>query len=121
VAGSLLNFADNNLNIAGADPTIDDGYPFTSPVGHYPKGKSPYGALDMAGNVAQWVADWYGAATNAGTAAQNPAGPATGQWRLLRGGSWSSLPVYARAATRLTNDPARVSSNVGFRCATAGP
>jgi len=59
VAGNLLNFADKNTNFDWSDKTIDDGYEDTAPVGNYPEGASVYGVLDMAGNVYEWVADWY--------------------------------------------------------------
>lgn len=51
VSGNLLNFADSNLGLNEADNSVDDGYQLTAPVGNYPQGASPYGALDMAGNV----------------------------------------------------------------------
>ena len=57
-AGNRLNFADVNLKVDWADPAIDDGYALNSPAGHYPAGASPYGALDVAGNMWEWVADW---------------------------------------------------------------
>ena len=61
ITEKLLNAADINAFIffAWANPNIDDGYQETSPTGHYPDGASPYGALDMAGNVSEWVADWH--------------------------------------------------------------
>jgi formylglycine-generating enzyme required for sulfatase activity len=61
VAGDRANFCDVNCPMNWADESRDDGYAGTSPVGSYPAGASPYGALDMAGNVWEWVADLYGA------------------------------------------------------------
>jgi len=58
-AEDLANYCDRNCKKHGANKNIDDGYPVTAPVGAYPKGTSPYGALDMAGNVSEWTADWY--------------------------------------------------------------
>jgi len=59
----------------------------TAPVGSYPAGVSPYGCLDMAGNVYQWCLDYYGA-TYDGLPDRNPVGPPVGQGRILRGGDW---------------------------------
>jgi len=125
MAGNLVNFLDKNLNMPGADANVDDGYQFTSPVDAFPLGASPYGVLDMAGNVQQWVADWFGAGYYATSPTKDPTGPATpdpsNPVRLVRGGSWATPPVYARTTARVTNNPDRVGSNIGFRCATPGP
>ena len=89
----------------------------TRAVGSYPAGASPYGALDMAGNVAEWVADWYHADYYPVSPASNPTGPETGEFRVLRGGSWFNLQRAMRVAFRLSNYPDLQSDTVGFRCA----
>jgi formylglycine-generating enzyme required for sulfatase activity len=89
----------------------------TSAVGSYLAGASPYGALDMAGNVWQWVADWYSHThyEYAYRQPSNPTGPASGQYKVLRGGSWG----YGNLRTADLNimDPPGRSSDIGFRCA----
>jgi formylglycine-generating enzyme required for sulfatase activity len=89
----------------------------TTPVGAYPQGASPYGALDMAGNVWEWVADWYQADYYTNASAQNPQGPSSGQYRVLRGGSWKFSQPLVRAAYRHRYDSAYVGHDAGFRCA----
>ena len=88
----------------------------TTPVGSYPAGASPYGALDMAGNVWEWVADWYDAGYYARSPAVNPLGPDTGIGRVLRGGSWDYAAGGLRCSSRRYG-PALRYSNIGFRCA----
>ncbi len=88
-----------------------------SRVGSYPAGSSPYGALDMAGNVAEWVQDWYGENYYTLSVYTNPLGPAEGEFRVLRGGSWYNLAPAMRVAFRLWNYPDLRSDTVGFRCA----
>jgi len=91
----------------------------TTNVGSYPSGASPYGALDMAGNVWEWVSDWYSAAFYQTSPSSNPVGPSSGDGRVLRGGSWFYDDGYVRAAIRLGNSPDRRSNDVGFRCAAS--
>ena len=105
VAGNLLNFADRNLDVNHADKSVDDGYQFTAPVGTYLKGASPYGALDMAGNVWEWVADWHDEKYYANLPARNPQGPDSGLLRVLRGGSWFDDRWNVRAAVRTALNP----------------
>ncbi len=88
-------------------------------VGSKPAGASPYGALDMAGNVWEWVADWYDPAYYASSSAQNPGGPEAGETRVLRGGAWEYDWKHARAANRRHNGPAASLHEYGFRCALA--
>ena len=93
-----------------------DGWDTTAPVGSYPAGASPFGALDMAGNVWEWTGDWR--EDYAAGAATNRRGAATGSARVNRGGGWHGhLPGDARAAMRSADDPARQSNSIGFRCA----
>lgn len=87
------------------------------PVGRYEQGTSPYGMYDMAGNVWEWVQDWYGANYYEVSAEQNPGGPDLGQFKVLRGGSWSELPKYLLAYGRFKLPPNTRNSYTGFRCA----
>jgi formylglycine-generating enzyme required for sulfatase activity len=89
-------------------------YVNTSAVDEHPGGVSPYGALDMAGNVKQWVADWYGDYSPA--LQTNPTGPSAGTLRVVRGGSFISAANDLRSAYRLPMDPASTTYDTGFRC-----
>jgi len=93
----------------------------TKPVGSLPADTSPYGCLDIVGNVCEWCADWYDAGYYKNAPARNPTGTATGQWRVLRGGSWrGSNPVIFRSSIRGINPSGR-SRDLGFRCVLRSP
>jgi serine/threonine-protein kinase len=89
----------------------------TTTVGSYPAGASPYGVLDMAGNVCEWVADWYDSNYYANSPRNNPRGPTSGQYKVLRGGAWDDFQSGARAAYRNSYVPDTRFNSVGFRCA----
>jgi formylglycine-generating enzyme required for sulfatase activity len=89
----------------------------TAPVGSYAGGVGPYGAHDMAGNVWEWVADWYGKDYYKQSPERNPSGPNSGTSRVLRGGSWSNLAYHARTANRGAGTPVTGNALIGFRCA----
>jgi formylglycine-generating enzyme required for sulfatase activity len=91
----------------------------TIDVGSYPSGASPYGALDMAGNVWEWVADWYNAGYYAESPPMNPQGPDTGANKVLRGGCWEYSLPDVRAAFRNYDYPDLRRHNIGFRCAAS--
>jgi serine/threonine-protein kinase len=95
----------------------------TAPVGAYPAGASAYGALDMAGNVWEWAADWYDRNyyKTADAARADPSGPATGTARVMRGGSYGYGSAEARATYRTGGDPKTSrGEGLGFRCAVMG-
>jgi formylglycine-generating enzyme required for sulfatase activity len=94
----------------------------TVPVGSKPKGASPYGALDMAGNAQEWVADWYDAHYYSHSPSRNPQGPDSGRYKVLRGGSAVSIESCVRAAYRYYFPRPDITRNgVGFRCAKSSP
>ncbi len=80
-------------------------------------GKSPYGVAHMSGNAAEWVADWYDREYYAKSPAKNPPGPAEGEKRVIRGGSWADLPVALRVTARVSAEPEFRDRTIGFRCA----
>ena len=94
----------------------------TSPVGSFPAAASPYGVLDISGNVAQWCADWYDDKYNQNSPSRNPTGPTTGSKRVTRGGGFygPSATVF-RVARRSWFDPAGENSYIGFRCVVSLP
>ena len=89
----------------------------TEPVGSRPAGVSPYGAHDMAGNVWEWVSDWYGDTYYAESPRDNPQGPLHGEFGVLRGGSWWFEKESLPAANREAYDPRLTDIDIGIRCA----
>jgi len=116
----LANFAE----LPGADPqdppqACCDG---TTPVGSFPAGASPYGALDMAGQLWEWVADWYDHAYDAGPVT-DPTGPEFSpvEGRVIRGGFFRSLATSIRASRRTFDPPTNSYKYYGPRCCRGVP
>ena len=103
-----------------ADRSVDDGFPYTSPVGSYPIGKSWVNAYDMAGNVWQWVHDWY-RSSYSNSVQTDPFGPDNGDFHTIRGGSYYNTLSEARAASRLMAVPTDRLGAVGFRIVVGLP
>lgn len=89
----------------------------TTPVDEYSAGASPYRVLNMAGNVWEWVADYYDHAYYNKSRSSNPLGPVAGDNRVMRGGSWRDVKETIRVVHRFGNYPLDTSSSLGFRCA----
>ncbi len=78
---------------------------------------NPFGLHDMAGNVQEWVQDWYDPAYYRNSPAENPKGPASGTTRVLRGGGWGHVPELLRHTLREHREPKTRYITAGFRCA----
>jgi formylglycine-generating enzyme len=105
----------------GADVRVNgkekDGYCYPAPVGSYAAGRSPFGCDDMAGNAAEWVADWYAVDAYKTALGENPPGPTMGTERVVRGGSSQNYPSYTRCSVRAQREPEFRTFTLGFRCA----
>jgi len=91
--------------------------PLVAAVDSFEEGRSPYGLRHMAGNVREWVNDWFGPDYYPRMPERNPPGSDVGRYKSVRGGSWRSRPQLLRTATRNGAVPSTRSPNVGFRCA----
>ncbi len=117
-----LNYCDAGCLLpdpAFVDPTFMDGWPQMAPVGTFPGGVSALMLYDMAGNVAEWVADWYSPTYYAESPATNPPGPASGTARVVRGGGWSLDRNWTRSTARSHFGALSQVAGIGFRCAVS--
>ena len=112
--GTKVNYCDINCDLPWKG-SYDDGYKDLSPVGNYPLGKSLYGVFDMAGNVYEWVADWF--EPYRPIRQENPTVPVSGSEHITRGGSWGDDPAHVRAAIRSRRNGSTSENSIGFRCA----
>jgi len=94
-----------------------DGYEMTALIGSFVAGASSNGALDMAGNVSEWVQDWYDGKYYQNGPPRNPRGLEGGRSKVQRGGSWQDEAWGVRVAHRGADEPRRWGYSVGFRCA----
>ena len=98
------------------DADAGDGYALTAPVGSFPAGASPYGVLDLAGNVAEWTADVFATEPPQSRSLAHPRGPAAGSLRTVKGGSYLDAAHRTRAAARTAAEPHQRANDRGFRC-----
>lgn len=120
--GSIFPWGDEpagwiKSNIAHPGSKRGFKYPPLANVSRYDKGVSPYGVYQLAGNVSEWVADWFDPQYYRRGIDANPQGPETGELKVFRGGSWNEDPEVARSAGRNAGLPDRKSYLTGFRCA----
>jgi formylglycine-generating enzyme required for sulfatase activity len=120
--GRLYPWGNEPPNPRLANYRKDDSYSSSSDggvadVGSYEGGKSPYGLYDMAGNVWEWVADWYDDEYYRHGPTRNPPGPDSGDEKVVRGGSWSFQALSLLTVSRLWFAPTMRAGFVGFRCA----
>ena len=117
VTGTAGNFCDSLCsNEEVRTPDITDGFALTAPVGSFPP--NPFGLHDMAGNVAEWVEDWFSLHYYQSSPLKNPKGPARTSFRAIRGNSWMSDDQHVRVTARHGGmSDSTLSYWVGVRCA----
>ena len=97
------------------DPDDNDDFLYTAPVGSYPA--NDIGVFDLSGNVWEWTADWYDENYYAYSPQDNPKGPISGSYRIIRGGSWNIPMGFSRCSNRREYTPSLRHVNIGFRLA----
>lgn len=116
-AGNYANLCDQNCTMSWKNNTYDDGFIDTAPVTAFPDGVSQYGAMNMCGNVCEWVADWYKSDYFYNMQDwSEPTGPTSGTTRVIKGGSWYDDTDILRVSARYGFDPNKSYYDVGFRC-----
>jgi len=123
----------SRANYSGSGDPYEGNEGVTTPVGFYDgrlypspsfqtaDSPSPYGAYDMAGNVLEWVVDWYQSDYYSASPPSNPPGPVSGSYRVQRGGAWASRTSELRSACRHGSNPNGRNEYIGFRCAKTLP
>lgn len=116
LAGNLANFCDRACPDDERETALDDKYADVAPVGNYPAGASPYGLLDMAGNVWEWVMDFFESGYYTLSPYDNPIGPADNGRHTIRGGSWTNPSSGVRTVARTSLKTNNALDTLGFRC-----
>lgn len=119
--GDNVNFCDASCKAPQRNARYNDGFAETAPVTSFGNGLSPSGIYDMAGNVWEWVSDWYDPGYYAQPEKSNPAGPESGEEKVVRGGSWYDTGNFTASAIRFPSAPDNADKTIGFRCAVAIP
>ena len=99
---------------------VQDGHEVSAPVGTFQSDQSPYGVMDGAGNVMEWVADWYQEAYYKDAPARDPPSPEFGTYRVMRGGGYATTGGDVRITSRSKMVPDFRDEMIGFRCAISG-
>jgi formylglycine-generating enzyme required for sulfatase activity len=112
--GNTFETQYTNTAISGTGGTVQVGFGV---------GASDFGIYELAGNVNEWTADWYDPQWYRAEMLRtptNPTGPAAGTDKVLRGGGWDTIPLFARSVHRMSAPPSLASAGIGFRCAEGG-
>jgi formylglycine-generating enzyme required for sulfatase activity len=111
----------NNQDVTAANwARVTDGYEVSAPAGSFKRDVSPFGVADGAGNVMEWVADWYAEGAYRDSTGKNPNGPDHGLYKVMRGGGYTSTGSDMRITTRSRMVPDFRDETIGFRCAVSG-
>jgi len=119
--GRIYPWGNDQPTAAHAVFGLKEGADTISLIGNRDKGKSPYGVHDLAGNLYEWVTDWYDEEFYTKNPTINPRGPVEGTAKVQRGGSYINNPYRLRSSFRTKGDPTEHDPNVGFRCAQDAP
>ena len=121
--GAKANACDVNCQADYADKNFNDGFAEIAPADAFENGASVFGVVNLAGNVSEWVSDWYMEPfyVQPGSGGPDPLGPQGGEKRVIRGGSWFRYPINLRTVTRSSREPSYTANDVGFRCVMPAP
>ena len=119
--GNVVNFCDAACDEPQANGDFNDGFPAVAPVASIAGGVSPSGLFDMAGNLWEWVGDWYDLSYYANSPEDTPPGPADGTEKVVRGGSWFDSGNFMASTIRFPSAPDNSDFTIGFRCAADLP